>query len=133
MPAELVVGGLCPSSVSVVRPSVASIISEPIAWIPFKFWLLPPLGHMPDPVLILCFVIFFTNIFRFVNMGRYGSQNFKTLLLLQILSQPKVFKLFLNFRPNGPHKATLGIFEILKIEILMIFFFFFLNMGPYKS
>ncbi len=24
------------------------------------------------------------NIFRFVNMGPYGSQNFKTLLLLQI-------------------------------------------------
>ncbi len=33
-------------------------------------------------------------------------------------SQPKVFKLFLNFLPNGPHKTTFGIFEILKIEIL---------------
>ncbi len=27
-------------------------------------------------------------------------------------SQPKVFKLFLNFLPNGPHKTTFGIFEI---------------------
>ncbi len=34
-------------------------------------------------------------------------------------SQPKAFKLFLNFLPNGPHKKTFGIFEILKIEILM--------------
>ncbi len=39
-------------------------------------------------------------------------------------SQPKVFKLFLNVLPNGPHKTTFGIFEILKIEILTIFFHF---------
>ncbi len=37
-------------------------------------------------------------------------------------SQPKAFKLFLNFLPNGHHKTTVGIFEILKVEILMIFF-----------
>ncbi len=36
-------------------------------------------------------------------------------------SQPKVFKLFLNFLPNGAHKTTFGIFEILKIEILTNF------------
>ncbi len=36
-------------------------------------------------------------------------------------SQPKVFKLFLNFLPNGPHKSMFGIFEILKIEILTNF------------
>ncbi len=36
-------------------------------------------------------------------------------------SQPKVFKLFLNFLPNGPHKTMFGIFEILKIEILTNF------------
>ncbi len=35
--------------------------------------------------------------------------------------QPKVFKLFLNFLPNDPHKTTFGIFEILKIEILTNF------------
>ena len=40
-------------------------------------------------------------------------------------SQPKAFKLFLNFLPNGPHKNTFGIFEILKIEMLMFFFFSF--------
>ena len=36
-------------------------------------------------------------------------------------SQLKVFKLFLNFLPNGPHKTAFGIFEILTIEILMNF------------
>ncbi len=47
--------------------------------------------------------------------------------------QPKAFKFFLNFLPTGPHKRNLGIFEILKIEILMICFFVFVNMGPYGS
>ncbi len=46
-------------------------------------------------------------------------------------SQPKVFKLFLNFLPNGPHKNRWGIFEILKIEILTNFIRF--NMGPNGS
>ncbi len=56
------------------RPSAASIISEPTTWIPFKFWLLLPLGDMPDSCLkknkkkkIFFFGggIFFTNIFCF--------------------------------------------------------------------
>ena len=37
--------------------------------------------------------------------------------------QPKVFKLVLNFPPNGPHKTTLGIFEILSFCFLTFFFF----------
>ncbi len=48
-------------------------------------------------------------------------------------SQPNVFKLLLNFLPNGPHKTVFGIFEILKIEILNVFFFIFVNMGPSRS
>ncbi len=44
-------------SLSVVRPSVASIISEPIALFPFKFWLLLPLDHMLDPFLNFNFII----------------------------------------------------------------------------
>ena len=36
-------------------------------------------------------------------------------------SQLKIFKLVLNFFPNGPHKTTFGIFKILKIDILTIF------------
>ncbi len=37
-------------------------------------------------------------------------------------SQPKVLKLVLNIPPNGPHIMTLGIFEILSLRFLMIFF-----------
>ena len=58
-------------------------------------------------------------------------------------SQPQVFKLFLNFLPNGPHKTTFMIFEILKIEILTNVFRFrwhgtqwerkFQNATPIKS
>ena len=33
----------------------------------------------------------------------------------------EIFKLFLNFLPNSPHKTTFEIFEILKIEILTNF------------
>ncbi len=46
----------------------------------------------------------------FLNMGPYGSENSKTLLLLQIAD--KYFKLVLKFPKIGPHKITLGIFEI---------------------
>ncbi len=35
--------------------------------------------------------------------------------------QLKVFKL-VKFPPNGPHKTTFGIFEILSFQILTIFF-----------
>ncbi len=37
-------------------------------------------------------------------------------------SQPKAFKLFLNFLPNAPHKSTFGIFENSSLRFLMIFF-----------
>ncbi len=36
--------------------------------------------------------------------------------------QPKVFKLLLNFLPNGPHKLLLWIFESLSLRFLTIFF-----------
>ena len=58
---------------------------------------------------------FFVWVFSIlVNMGPCGSKNFKTLLLLQ--SQRKVFKLFLNFLPNGPHKLRLGFFTFWKLK-----------------
>ncbi len=41
------------------------------------------------------------------------------MLLLQIAAES--FQTFLNCLPSGPHKTTIGIFEILKIEILAIF------------
>ncbi len=49
--------------------------------------------------------------FVFVHMGPSRNENF-----------PKVFKLFLNFLPNGPHK-TFRIFKILSFRFLTIFFF----------
>ena len=36
-------------------------------------------------------------------------------------SQPKVLKLVLNFPPNGAHKTTFGIFEILSLRFLIQF------------
>ncbi len=53
-------------------------------------------------------------------MGPYGSEYFKTLLLLQIAAE-SFQTFFLNFLPIGPHKTAFGIFEILKIEILTNF------------
>ncbi len=78
--------------VSRIRPpSVASIISEPIAWIFFSNFSC----CFPGPYARACFeflkkelknVLFFFFVFLricfvFVNMGPYGSKNFKRLLL----------------------------------------------------
>ncbi len=65
--------------------------------------------------------------FIFVDMGPYGSENFKTLLL-QIAAE--TFQFFLNSLPIGPHKTMFGIYEMLKIKILTILFFHFVNMAP---
>ncbi len=65
---------------------------------------------------------FFTNIVFFVNIGPYGSENFKMLFLLQTAAKSfQKTKLFLNFLQTDPHRTTLRIFEILKIEILTNF------------
>ncbi len=121
MSAELMVWGHCPSSV--VRPSVRG---------PHYLWtycmnsiqILVDASPGPYAGPIVEFLIFLWIFFLFVNMGPYGgSQKW------QPKSQPKTFKRFLNFLPNDTHKTTLVILEILKIEILMIFFFIFLHMG----
>ncbi len=75
---------------SVVRfPSVRDkIFSEPKARIYFKVWLLLPLDHTPGRFLNFWKKKFFLQIFFiFVNMGLYGSENFKTLLLLQMTAE----------------------------------------------
>ncbi len=71
------------------------------------------------------------NIFRFREHGTLWKPKFQNATPPTIRNR-KLFKLFLNFLSNGPHKTTFGNFKILKIEILMIFFLF-LNMGPYGS
>ena len=65
------------------------------------------------------FQMFYDFFVIFVNMGTYGSENLKTVLLLYIAAES--FQTFLNFLTNCPHKITFGIFDILKIEILMNF------------
>ncbi len=108
-----------------IRPSsiTRTIISETNAQIAFKFWLLVPLSHMPGhffEFLKKKFFLIFYECFSFSltwdPMGAKISKRYSSYK-----SQPKVFKLFLNFLPNGGHKTTFGIFEILKIEILTNF------------
>ncbi len=63
---------------------------------------------------------FYQILFVFVNMGPNGSENFKTLLLLQIAAES--FQIFLNFLANGHNKTMFGIFEIWNFRFLTIFF-----------
>ena len=86
---------ICPSFVvrrPSVRPSICvAIISEPNARIYFKFWLLLSLSHTLGRILNFWehfFYYYFLRIFFvFVNMGPYGTPDFKTLLLLQIIAK----------------------------------------------
>ncbi len=54
-------------------------------------------------------------------MGPNGSEISKRYSSYKL--QPNVLKLVLNYPPNGPHKTTFGIFEILSFWFLTIFFF----------
>ncbi len=63
--------------------------------------------------------------FIVVHMGSYGSENFKTLLLLQIGA--KSFQPFPELFFPMVHKTAFGIFEILNIGILMNFYSFSLT------
>ena len=114
---------------SSVRPSVR-VIFEPNAQISFKFWLLHPLDHTLR--LFLFFEkkkLIFTNMFRFCEHGTLWEPKFQKHYS-SYKSQPKVFKLFLSFLPNGPQKST--ILNFLNFEF-MTFFFVFVNMGPYGN
>ena len=118
---------------SSVRPSSVrvAIISEPNARISFKFHLWLPLDYSQNQLFYFIFLFFFYEYFSFLlTWDPKGGKIAKRYTSDK--SQPKAFKLFLNFLSNCPHKTTLGIFEILKIEILMISFVL-LNMEPYES
>ncbi len=58
-------------------------------------------------------------------MGPNGSENFKTLLLLQITA--KSFQISPDFSSQWSPQKYDGIFEILKIEVLIFFFLFSLT------
>ncbi len=83
MSAELMKSKFVRRLSSVVRPSVASIISEVTAWISFKFYLWLALGHMPR---------------------RMGAKTSKRYSSLKSLLNP--FKLFLKFLLSGPDKTN---------------------------
>ncbi len=80
-----------------------NIISEPTERISFKFWLLLPLGQTPRHIFFVFF--FFYEHFSFSltwdPMGAKISKCYSSYKL-----QPKVFKLFLTFLPNGSRKTT---------------------------
>ncbi len=91
---------------------------------PFKLFLTFVSGaHKHYSFEFLKFWVFnFSRFFVFVNMGPYGSQNFKTLLLPQINFES--FLPFLNFLLIGPHKSTVFfcfVFQILSFWFLTNF------------
>ncbi len=112
----------CPS----VRPSsvCVAVISEPNPRISFKFhlWLLLDYSQnqfflfLKKTFFFLIFYEYFSFSLTWDPMGAKISKRYSTYKL-----QLMAFKLFLNFLPNGPHKTSFGIFEILKIEILTNF------------
>ena len=80
----------------------------------FQILVVASHGPYSEAMFYLFFFYYFLQIFFvFINMGPYGSENFKTLLLLQIAAE---IQLYLNFLPNGPHKSMFGIFEILSFR-----------------
>ncbi len=66
------------------------------------------------------FLIFQNFSFVFINMGPYGSQNFKTLLPHKPLLN--LSKLILNCLLSGSHKCTLLDFWNFKLMIFNVFF-----------
>ncbi len=94
-------------------------------------WAIPPdvFGIFEKKIFscLDCLGIFFV----FGKMEPYASKNFKTLLL-QIAAE--TFQTSPEYSSQwSSQNTTFGIFKILKIEILMIFFFAFVNMGPNRS
>ncbi len=92
-----------------------------------------PRAIYPDSFFIFEKKIFFNFLrifFVFVNMGPYGSENFKKLLFLQ--KQPKAFNLFLHFLLKGPHKIAFGIVWNFENWNFNYFFSFSLTWDPMR-
>ncbi len=114
------------------RPSFVvsvAIISEPKARISFKFLLCLQLGHKPRHIsLFFYFFICLRIFFVFANMGHSGSENFKTLFLLQITV--KSFQTFPEFSSQSSSQST--VLDSWKIEftIFNAFSLFWLTWDP---
>ncbi len=95
--------------VSVVRPFVASIISELITWVLTDVSRCPPCTIRPN----IFFKKAFSNCSRFfsvcVNMESYGErEGFRNATPPSYKSQLKFYKLLMNFLLNDLHKITFG-------------------------
>ncbi len=87
----------------------------------FKFWLLVPLDYTKSQIFYNYivkkkFLIFYEYFSISLTSDPIGAKISKRYSSYK--SQPKAFKHFLNFLPNGPHKITFGIFEILSYWFL---------------
>ena len=119
------------------RPSVASIISEPTAWILSNFACCFPWAIWLDIFLNVWKKkyenVFFWNVYEYFSFPlTWGPMGSKISKRYSYKLQPKVFKRFLIFLLNSPHKTIFRIFEILKTENLTMFVVF-VNMGPNGS
>ena len=76
-----------------------------------------PHKTMFEILKIEIFIIFFSFLLTWDPMEVNISKHYSSYK-----SQPKVFKLVLNFPPSGPHKTVFVIFEILSFRFLRIFF-----------
>ncbi len=105
-----------------IRPSsVASITSEPIARISFKFWLLVTLGHMPGSFFIFFFSILEKKcgiFYKYFSISlRWDPMGVRLLLPLQIAAES-----FQTSEFSSQWSSQSCIFEILEIEIKRFFF-----------
>ncbi len=108
---------------SVIRPSVCGI---DYLWSYCMNWFQISVVASPGPYAQMLFEFWKKNFFDilgiffvFVNMGPYGSQNFKTLLLPQIAIE--YFETSFEFPNNRPHKVLFWIFAILSFWLLTNF------------
>ncbi len=126
---------------SIIRPCVASIISEPIAWIllfSFKFWFMLSLAHMPTKVLKKKIIFgFFSSAWLCQQSYCHGagvrrpSVVRKLRFLWNRCMDPDQI---LWVAPFPPYLQTI-FFLFLKFSIFKFLriFFVFVNMGPYGS
>ncbi len=90
-----------------------------------------PWAICPDVFLIFEKKKFFRNFSVFVNMGPYGSQKFKTLLLPQISFES--FQTFSEISSQwSSQKYCFGFLKFWVFDFSGILFFF-VDMGPYGS
>ncbi len=121
MPAEPMKSKFVHHLSSVVR---VAIIPVPIGQISVKFQLLLALGHTPRLWMFekkTAFPNFSQFCFVFVNLGPYGSKNFKTLVLIQINFES--VEAFSEFASQWSSQKYIFVF-FWKLSLRFLTFFF---------